>query len=114
MVTSTSRGSHTNFIRDVLFTIETGHSHRTPLKPDINRPQHSCGKVIFSQASVILSTGRYPLGRHPQANPPALCMLGYMRPQCCNIGQNDTIGKIELKQAFVLSSGNTNSKNDIQ
>ena len=49
------------------------------------RPQHSCGKIIFSQASVILSTGgrhpppgthplarhppsRHPLGRHPQAN----------------------------------------------
>ena len=32
------------------------------------RPQRSCGKVIFSQASVILSTGgvcQTPPGRHP-------------------------------------------------
>ena len=29
-------------------------------------------------------------------------------------GQNDTIGKIELKPSIVLSSDNTNSKNDIQ
>ena len=29
------------------------------------------------------------------------------------MGQNDTIGKIELKSCFVLSSGNTNCKNDI-
>ena len=33
---------------------------------------------------------------------------------CCNIGQNDTIGKIELNPAFVLSSDNTNYKNNIQ
>ena len=30
------------------------------------------------------------------------------------MGQNDTIGKIELNPSFVLSSGNTNCKNDIQ
>ena len=30
------------------------------------------------------------------------------------MGQNDTIGKIELKPSFVLSSDNTNYKNDIQ
>ena len=33
---------------------------------------------------------------------------------CCDMGQNDTIGKIELNQSFVLSSDNTNYKNDIQ
>ena len=33
---------------------------------------------------------------------------------CCDMGQNDTIGKIELKLCFVLSSDNTNCKNDIQ
>ena len=32
----------------------------------------------------------------------------------CNMGQNDTIGKIELNPSFVLSSDNTNCKNDIQ
>ena len=33
---------------------------------------------------------------------------------CCDMGQNDTIGKIELNPSFVLSSDNTNYKNDIQ
>ena len=33
---------------------------------------------------------------------------------CCDMGQNDTIGKIELKSCFVLLSDNTNCKNDIQ
>ena len=30
------------------------------------------------------------------------------------MGQNDTIGRIELFPLFVLSSDNTNCKNDIQ
>ena len=30
------------------------------------------------------------------------------------MGQNDTIGKIELNTSIVLSSDNTNCKNDIQ
>ena len=30
------------------------------------------------------------------------------------MGQNDTIDKIELNPSFVLSSDETNSKNDIQ
>ena len=33
---------------------------------------------------------------------------------CCDMGQNDTIGKIELIPSIVLSSDNTNCKNDIQ
>ena len=33
---------------------------------------------------------------------------------CCDMSQNDTIGKIELNPSFVLSSDNTNYKNDIQ
>ena len=33
---------------------------------------------------------------------------------CCDMGQNDTIGKIELNSSFVLSSKETNCKNDIQ
>ena len=32
---------------------------------------------------------------------------------CCDMSQNDTIGKIELKPSIVLSSDNTNCKNDI-
>ena len=34
--------------------------------------------------------------------------------ECYDMGQNDTIGKIELKPSIVLSSDNTNCKNDIQ
>ena len=30
------------------------------------------------------------------------------------MGQNDTIGKIELNPSIILSSDNTNCKNDIQ
>ena len=33
---------------------------------------------------------------------------------CCDMGQNDTIGRIELKPSIVLSSDNTDCKNDIQ
>ena len=33
---------------------------------------------------------------------------------CCDMSQNDTIGKIELNPSFVLSSDETNCKNDIQ
>ena len=40
--------------------------------------------------------------------------LGQCRRDCCDMGQNDTIGKIELKPSIVLSSDNTNCKNDIQ
>ena len=36
------------------------------------------------------------------------------RGECYDMGQNDTIGKIELKPSIVLSSDNTNCKNDIQ
>ena len=34
--------------------------------------------------------------------------------RCCDMSQNDTIGKIELNPSFVLSSVETNCKNDIQ
>ena len=33
---------------------------------------------------------------------------------CYDMGQNDTIDKIELKPSIILSSDNTNCKNDIQ
>ena len=33
---------------------------------------------------------------------------------CCDIGQNDIFSRIEFKQASILSSDNTNYKNDIQ
>ena len=34
--------------------------------------------------------------------------------RCCDMDQSDTIGKIELIPSFVLSSNDTNCKNDIQ
>ena len=34
--------------------------------------------------------------------------------RCFDMGQNDTIGKIELNPSFVLSGDETNYKNDIQ
>ena len=42
------------------------------------------------------------------------CGAGLGSPVCCDMGQNDTIGKIELNPSIVLSSDNTNCKNDIQ
>ena len=33
---------------------------------------------------------------------------------CCDMDQSDTIGKIELIPSIVLSSDNTDCKNDIQ
>ena len=40
--------------------------------------------------------------------------FSFQKGRCCDIGQNDTIGKIELNPSFILSSDNTNYKNDIQ
>ena len=40
--------------------------------------------------------------------------LLFQKGRCCDMGQNDTISKIELNPSFVLSSDNTNCKNDIQ
>ena len=37
-----------------------------------------------------------------------------LKRECCDMGQNDTIGKIELNPSIVLSSDNTDCKNDIQ
>ena len=41
-------------------------------------------------------------------------IFGKFCGHCFDTGQNDTIGKIELNPSFVLSSDNTNYKNDIQ
>ena len=40
--------------------------------------------------------------------------FSFQKGRCYDMGQNDTIGKIELKPFIVLSSDNTNCKNDIQ
>ena len=39
--------------------------------------------------------------------------FSFQKGRCYDMGQNDTIGKIELKPSIVLSSDNTNCKNDI-
>ena len=41
-------------------------------------------------------------------------VMSTIRAFCCDMGQNDTISKIELNPSFVLSSDETNYKNDIQ
>ena len=38
----------------------------------------------------------------------------FQKGRCCDMSQNDTIDKIELKPSIVLSSDNTDCKNDIQ
>ena len=40
--------------------------------------------------------------------------LLFHKGRCCDMGQNDTIDKIELKIIFRLAVGISNSKNDIQ
>ena len=45
---------------------------------------------------------------------PKIAVDKYYQCDCCDMGQNDTIGKIELNPSIVLSSDNTNCKNDIQ
>ena len=46
-----------------------------------------------------------------QTNPTEMKLVYLL---CCDTGQNDTIGKIELIPLSVLSTDNTNCKNDIQ
>ena len=36
----------------------------------------------------------------------------FQKGRCCNMGQNDTIGKIELNPSIVLSSNNNNNNNN--
>ena len=43
-----------------------------------------------------------------------ISLVQFFPDGCCDMGQNDTIGKIELNPSIVLSSDNTNCKNDIQ
>ena len=42
------------------------------------------------------------------------CLTETSTTDCCDMGQNDTIDKIELNPSFVSSSNRTNCKNDIQ
>ena len=51
---------------------------------------------------------------HRQRHYATHSLMKYLQTNCCDMGQNDTVGKIELKPSIVLSSDNTNCKNDIQ
>ena len=65
--------------------------------------------IVLAQCSFVCSNMENSFG--------FICQWLYRRMQrriCCDMGQNDTIGKIELNPSFVLSSDNTNCKNDIQ
>ena len=53
--------------------------------------------ILFSNLQSIVNVGK-------------MCRLH----DCCNMGKNDTIGKIELNPSSILSSDNTYCKNDIQ
>ena len=59
---------------------------------------------IYYLNCLTLKGGVIPLNQLPLLN----------SRQCCDMSQNDTIGKIELNPSIILSSDNTNCKNDIQ
>ena len=61
--------------------------------------EHRMGDVLFTDSRILYQV---------------LVELTVNDQTCCDMGQNDTIGKIELNPSFVLSSDNTNCKNDIQ
>ena len=74
------------------------------------------GGYVFPGACMAGETataadGTHPTGMHScnKCDQPTIVIL-----YCCDMGQNDTIGKIELNPSFVLSSVETNCKNDIQ
>ena len=56
---------------------------------------------------IIIKFGIFTLSYCACSNEPTQC-------SCCDMGQNDTIDKIELNPSIVLSSDNANCKNDIQ
>ena len=57
-----------------------------------------------------LDSDLFPVITHPTHITHSTAML----IDCCDMGQNDTIGKIELNPSNVLSSEKTNCKNEIQ
>ena len=64
-----------------------------------------CVHVLFPSSTSSTYIALQPLG---------VFDLSSTSSTCCDMGQNDTIGKIELNPSIVLSSDNTNCKNDIQ
>ena len=54
------------------------------------------------------------LHRVPVGQLQTLQTLHSKKGRCCDIGQDDIFPRIELIPSFVLSSDNTNCKNDIQ
>ena len=78
------------------------------IKTNFYRPQRSWAKVMFLQASVILLTRGVSASVHAGIPP------GPDPPEQTPLLRYDTIGRIELIPSIVLSSNNTNCKNDIQ
>ena len=71
----------------------------------------------------LLDNPEYPEEVTKEFHPRDLCYRSdilrvqtssFQKGRCCDMGQNDTISKIELNSSFVLSSEETNCKNDIQ
>ena len=73
-------------------------------------PDQSCVLIAFPFFACRSCTFPYP----------AAVISGFiwtllkLAERCCDMGQNDTIGKIELKIIFRLAVGISNSRNDIQ
>ena len=60
-------------------------------------------------------SGLIPFGLSAMHNHKILSLFATRVPGfCCDIGQIDIFSRIELNPSFVLSSDNTNCKNDIQ
>ena len=68
---------------------------------------YGCGKFIDKTYDSINDIPK-------QCDLDSVSLKSYYRLWCCDMSQNDTIGKIELNPSIVLSSDNTNCKNDIQ
>ena len=83
---------HSRLLNTLYFIYSTCY-HVNPIVPDI----HDNSK-LWKHKNLIKNTMN-------------VCLAAL---NCCDIDQSDTIGKIELIPSFVLSSNDTNCKNDIQ
>ena len=68
----------------------------------------------FLYLLVLIMKQKQMLRKKQQHLPDAIYKQISLQYICCDMGQNDTISKIELNPSIVLSSDNTNCKNDIQ
>ena len=82
--------------------------HETPVLQQPAVPSSQATSTVDAIPTVPPSNRHSFVYRHPYFR------KGDVAIRCCDMGQNDTIGKIELNPSIVLSSDNTNCKNDIQ